>query len=220
MNTDRLPALETNDSERIQNPREADLVQLVVEALCQSGVAEKTIGVLSVYRAQLRLLTARLRGRTGVEVLTADRSQGRDKDCILISLVRSNVHAAVGELLRDWRRLNVSFTRAKSKLVIVGSRCTLESIGVLRAFLELVDERGWAYELPPDADTIYQGLKPTDLLETPTKLGSKVSSQLHKIKSPVQPTQARRVGGISRPATRRLGVVHDLIGEFPQQPRR
>jgi DNA replication ATP-dependent helicase Dna2 len=213
LNTDRLPALETSDGERIQNPREADVVQLVVEALCQSGVAEAAVGVLSVYRAQLRLLTARLRSRAGVEVLTADRSQGRDKDCIIISLVRSNAHAAVGDLLRDWRRLNVSFTRAKSKLVIVGSRNTLEGVGVLRAFLDLVDERGWAYELPPGAENIYRGLAPAARGVPPQGINTGLQSSSPQPRGAKRPA-LHRVGALPRVTTRKLGVAHDLFAEL------
>ncbi|KAF5108310.1 hypothetical protein DV454_005163 [Geotrichum candidum] len=194
-------------------------LDLVVEALCQSGVAETAVGVLSVYRAQLRLLTARLRARTGVEVLTADRSQGRDKDCIVISLVRSNSHAAVGDLLRDWRRLNVSFTRAKSKLIIVGSRNTLEGVGILRAFLDLVDDRGWAYELPPAAENVYRGLAPAA-----EDASQGINKRLHVQSSPPPPRSAKRaaphrVAALPRATTRKLGVVNDLFAELshPQQ---
>lgn len=155
LNTDELPALETNQDERVQNPTEANVVQIIAEALCASGVPEESIGVISVYRAQLKLLTAKLKSRPRIEVLTADRSQGRDKDCVIISLVRANDNNMIGDLLRDWRRLNVTFTRAKSKLIIVGSRKTLDSSTVVKAFLGLIDENGWAYALPPCADQLY-----------------------------------------------------------------
>lgn len=155
LNTDELPALETNQDERVQNPTEANIVQIIAEALCASGVPEESIGVISVYRAQLKLLTAKLKSRPRIEVLTADRSQGRDKDCVIISLVRANENNMIGDLLRDWRRLNVTFTRAKSKLIIVGSRKTLDTSTVVKAFLGLIDENGWAYALPARADQLY-----------------------------------------------------------------
>jgi len=41
------------------------------------------------------------------------RAQGRDKDCILISFVRSNDGESAGALLADWRRINVAITRAR-----------------------------------------------------------------------------------------------------------
>lgn len=87
-----------------------------------------------------------------VEILTADKSQGRDKECILISLVRSNDVGNIGDLLRDWRRINVSFTRAKRKLIIFGSRRTLQSDCLLSSFLKLMDSKGWVYRLPRGAD--------------------------------------------------------------------
>lgn len=54
----------------------------------------------------------------------------------------------VGELLRDWRRINVAFTRAKAKLVVVGSRSTLGADPLLARFLALMDASAWAVDLP------------------------------------------------------------------------
>jgi DNA replication ATP-dependent helicase Dna2 len=55
-------------------------------------------------------------------------------------------------LLKDWRRINVAFTRARSKLIIFGSRKTLSSLVVLKQFLELMENRGWILTLRPGAD--------------------------------------------------------------------
>ena len=51
--------------------------------------------MIALYRQQIKLLSGLLSARPGIEVLTADKSQGRDKDCILMSLVRSNADAQV-----------------------------------------------------------------------------------------------------------------------------
>ena len=59
-----------------------------------------------------------------VEHDTIDRWQGRDKPCVLLSLVRSG-GGDVGEILRDARRLNVACSRAKHKIVLIGSAETL-----------------------------------------------------------------------------------------------
>jgi DNA replication ATP-dependent helicase Dna2 len=66
-------------------------------------------------------------------------------------MVRSNPDSRVGDLLTDWRRMNVSFTRAKSKLVIIGSRSTLTAVDILRRFLDLMEEKGWILTLPHGA---------------------------------------------------------------------
>lgn len=87
---------------------------------------------------------------------TADRFQGRDKEVVIISLVRSNDQNNVGELLRDWRRINVAFTRARSKLIILGSKSTLSSNELLRDFVSLMEKKKWVYRLPENAHLLHQ----------------------------------------------------------------
>jgi DNA replication ATP-dependent helicase Dna2 len=70
---------------------------------------------------------------------------------MIISLVRSYDEQNVGELLRDWRRINVAFTRAKTKLLVLGSRTTLISNELLKKFVELMERNNWVYDLPVDA---------------------------------------------------------------------
>lgn len=48
------------------------------------------MAVITPYRQQIKLLSSLFTDMPKVEILTADKSQGRDKECILISLVRSN----------------------------------------------------------------------------------------------------------------------------------
>jgi DNA replication ATP-dependent helicase Dna2 len=123
-----------------------------VDTLRQSGVPAPSIGVMSVYRSQLKLLSHLLTPQNPeIEIHTADRFQGRDKEIVIISLVRSNPERYVGELLQDWRRVNVAFTRAKSKLIILGSRTTIQYTQPLDQFVKLVDTKGWIYQIPTSA---------------------------------------------------------------------
>jgi len=55
-----------------------------------SGLKESDLAVITPYRQQIKLLSGLFAPMPRVEILTADKSQGRDKECILISLVRSN----------------------------------------------------------------------------------------------------------------------------------
>jgi DNA replication ATP-dependent helicase Dna2 len=120
-----------------------------VDALRMGGVPSSSIGVMSVYRSQLKLLSHLLTpDHPGVEIHTADRFQGRDKEVVIISLVRSNAENYVGELLQDWRRINVAFTRAKSKLIVFGSRSTIRETKPLDEFVKLVEAKGWVYQVP------------------------------------------------------------------------
>jgi superfamily I DNA and/or RNA helicase len=77
----------------------------------------------------------------GLEIKTVDGFQGREKEVVIVSFVRSNKSGEIG-FLRDLRRLNVSITRAKRKLVLIGDSTTLESNGCYNRLIESAKERG------------------------------------------------------------------------------
>jgi DNA replication ATP-dependent helicase Dna2 len=68
-----------------------------------------------------------------------------------VSCVRSNDHGSVGDLLKDRRRVNVALTRARSKLIILGSEKTLSTNELLRDMVLLCREKGWVLDLAIDA---------------------------------------------------------------------
>ena len=136
---------------RITNVCEATLTTQIVEALLTTGVPSTDIGIITLYRSQLALIKQSLRHRSGVEMHTADKFQGRDKEVVILSLVRSNENQTVGELLKDWRRVNVALTRARTKLLVLGSRSTLVGNELLKNFIKLMEEKKWWYDLPVGA---------------------------------------------------------------------
>lgn len=157
LNTDALPSSrEEAKGSRIVNSCEARIVVQLVDALLTVGVPANEIGVMTHYRSQLSLLKHKLRGHGNgaIEMHTADRFQGRDKEVVILSLVRSNEQCSIGDLLKDWRRINVAFTRAKTKLLVVGSKSTLKGSGreeMLARFVGLMESRSWICDLEPDA---------------------------------------------------------------------
>lgn len=136
---------------RITNPCEVMLMSQIVESLMTVGIPPTDIGVVTLYRSQLALMRQSLRHRSGVEMNTADKFQGRDKEVVVLSLVRSNEQQSVGELLKDWRRVNVALTRARTKLLILGSKSTLIGNGLLKDLIELMSCKEWWYDLPRNA---------------------------------------------------------------------
>ena len=82
-------------------------------------------------------------GLSEVECTTIDKFQGRDKELVALSLVKSNAQGAAGKLLADWRRINVALTRAKHKLVLVGCAATVSSVPLFDIMLDSMRSRGW-----------------------------------------------------------------------------
>lgn len=113
------------EGESRRNPQEADLVCRQVERLIDAGLAAKDLAVIAPYAAQARLLRDRLRrAYPDLEIDTVDGFQGREKEAVLISLVRSNPACEIG-FLGDTRRMNVALTRARRKLIVVGDSATV-----------------------------------------------------------------------------------------------
>ena len=108
------------DSKSIVNYSECDILEEILENLLSLNIDPKDIGVISPYLDQVNLI----KSKTNCEVKTVDGFQGREKEIIIISLVRSNDNGTIG-FLKDLRRLNVSITRAKRKLIIIGNSDTL-----------------------------------------------------------------------------------------------
>lgn len=109
-----------------RNVEEASLAAHKVRQLLDAGLVSSQIGVITPYRAQVRRLRELLAGIDGLEIDSVDAFQGREKEAIVVSLVRSNPEGEIG-FLADIRRTNVAFTRARRKLLVIGDSATLSS---------------------------------------------------------------------------------------------
>ena len=105
------------------NRPEADLVVKKVQELLEAGLAPTEIAVISPYSAQVKLLRELLK-QPELEVDSVDGFQGREKEAVIVSLVRSNRDSEIG-FLADTRRMNVALTRARRKLIVIGDSATI-----------------------------------------------------------------------------------------------
>ena len=131
--------LEPDGQSRL-NRREAELVVHKVRAMLDAGVRATQIGVITPYAAQARLLREKL-PIDELEIDTVDGSQGREKEAIVISLVRSNDSGEIG-FLSDLRRTNVAMTRARRKLRMIGDSATLSADPFYARLIEYFEEQG------------------------------------------------------------------------------
>ncbi len=142
--------LEPDGQSRL-NRREAELAARKVRALLEAGVEAGQIGVITPYAAQARLLREKLPIHD-LEIDTVDGFQGREKEAIVISLVRSNESGEIG-FLSDLRRTNVAMTRARRKLLMIGDSATLASDPFYARLIAYFESQG-AYHTVWEEDEI------------------------------------------------------------------
>uniref|UniRef100_A0A8D1VUT1 DNA-binding protein SMUBP-2 n=1 Tax=Sus scrofa TaxID=9823 RepID=A0A8D1VUT1_PIG len=103
--------LEEEDEQSKGNPGEVRLVGLHVQALVDAGVPAGDVAVITPYNLQVDLLRQSLAQRhPELEIKSVDGFQGREKEAVILSFVRSNRKGEVGFLAED-RRINVAVTR-------------------------------------------------------------------------------------------------------------
>ena len=145
------------------NPMEAALAAHHVASLIEAGVHEGDVAVITPYNAQLSLLSSLLRTRyPGIELGTVDGFQGREKEAVILTLVRSNADGvpAAAEakqsrggsgapsgngvevgFLGEKRRLNVGMTRPRRQLCVIGDGETVgRGSGFLHRWIDYLEE--------------------------------------------------------------------------------
>ena len=143
-----------SETQSVSNHVEARLAINIVKHLLLAGsVRAADIGVITPYDAQTILMKLFLEEEklADVEAANIDAFQGREKEVVVLSLVRSNREHELG-FVDDIRRVNVGLTRAKRGLVVIGDKDTLKYgyESGLTSFIRNVYERGLVIEVPRD----------------------------------------------------------------------
>ena len=137
------------------NPGNAERVAAEARRLLSRGLPPTEIAIIAAYSAQARRLRELLRAEraAGLEIGTVDGFQGREKEAVIVDLVRSNERGEIG-FLANTRRMNVALTRARRFLLVVADSATLGAHPYYAAFLAYVDEidahgSAWSDDAPP-----------------------------------------------------------------------
>jgi len=125
------------------NTGEADLVISIYKKLLNYGVNSKYMAILTPYSKQVATIKSLVGDKNLplVDVSTVDGIQGREKECIIISMVRSNSKREIG-FLKDWRRMNVAVTRARRMLILVGNIECVTTDKYINALKQWIEEHG------------------------------------------------------------------------------
>ncbi|MFQ6631822.1 hypothetical protein Gotur_009137 [Gossypium turneri] len=133
-----------DEEESTLNEGEAEVAISHAKRLIHAGVHASDIGIITPYAAQvvlLKMLKSNEDKLKNVEISTVDGFQGREKEAIIISMVRSNSKKEVG-FLSDRRRMNVAVTRARRQCCLVCDTETVSSDGFLKRLVEYFEEHG------------------------------------------------------------------------------
>ncbi|OLL23201.1 DNA polymerase alpha-associated DNA helicase A [Neolecta irregularis DAH-3] len=122
------------------NEMEALVVKKHVIALTNAGVKNEDIAVITPYNAQVGQLSILLGDLfINLEIGSVDGFQGREKEAVIVSLVRSNDKREIG-FLAEKRRLNVAMTRPKRHLCIVGDSETVSRDSFLKQWIQFLED--------------------------------------------------------------------------------
>ncbi len=132
-------------SNSYDNPVESEIVLDILDRALKSSVAESDIAVIAAYKDQVDLINQH-NNYKDVEIDTVDAFQGREKEMIIFSAVRSNQEHNIG-FLRDLRRLNVALTRAKRKMIFIGDSSTICEHDAYAKLLKYIKKSGLYYKL-------------------------------------------------------------------------
>ncbi|XP_014717097.2 DNA-binding protein SMUBP-2 isoform X2 [Equus asinus] len=134
--------LEEEDEQSKGNPGEVRLVALHVQALVDAGVCASDIAVITPYNLQVDLLRQSLAHRhPELEIKSVDGFQGREKEAVILSFVRSNRKGEVGFLAED-RRINVAVTRARRHVAVICDSRTVNNHAFLKTLLDYCTVHG------------------------------------------------------------------------------
>uniref|UniRef100_A0A6G1SPJ2 Putative helicase senataxin n=1 Tax=Aceria tosichella TaxID=561515 RepID=A0A6G1SPJ2_9ACAR len=112
-----------SSSTSLENEVEAGLIRNILMAVLTKAPEKSTVGVITPYKSQKRLLTSRIASlqsqrQIRVDVNTCDGFQGQEKDIIILSCVRTFEYGNSIGFLKSFQRVNVALTRAKRCLIV------------------------------------------------------------------------------------------------------
>ena len=102
------------------------------------------IGIITPFLKQEKYLSKNLVDIGFNNVYTIDKSQGSEKEIIIISFVKTNFNNSI---VNDLARINVAFTRAKNKLIIFGVRDVLMKFDNINKYIKQMEQMNVIYDL-------------------------------------------------------------------------
>ena len=221
---------EQNDGFSAMNNTEAETIsEIILPKLFDNEVNPSNIAIIAPYKSQVANIKNHINRSSckfkNIDVSTLDSFQGKEYDIIIFSFTRSSDHSKVPGIngkpkfskvgfLDDARRLNVAFSRAKKKLILIGNSKTL------------TDKRSH-YDRIFDYTKLFKRLVE---LSNKEKIGNFINvADLYDFKSPFETfNEKHKVGdtitgvakeiGISKTTDKPYGLFIDINGQRALAP--
>lgn len=120
-----------DDDGEQKSDKEAEFIATTIAGFINKGLPANEVAVLSPFRAQAANVRRHIRKQSEITeeqrkliaADTIDKMQGQEREVIIYSLVSGDMDymTEMAEFLYNPNKMNVAFSRAKSKLIIVGN---------------------------------------------------------------------------------------------------
>ena len=135
--------MELNEANYV-NKIEIKLIKEILNLIKLTKFDFNDIGIITPFLKQEKFLSKELEDIGFNNVYTIDKSQGSEKEIIIISFVKTSFNNSI---LNDLARINVAFTRAKNKLIIFGVRDALSKFDNINKYINHMEEMNVIYDL-------------------------------------------------------------------------
>ena len=126
------------------NKIEIKLIKEILNMIKMTKFDFNDIGIITPFLKQEKYLSKELEDIGFNNVYTIDKSQGSEKEIIIISFVKTSFNNSI---VNDLARINVAFTRAKNKLIIFGVRDVLSKFDNINKYINHMEEMNVIYDL-------------------------------------------------------------------------
>ena len=126
------------------NKIEINLIKEMLILLNYCSFDLNEIGVITPFLKQEKYMSKELEVIGFRNVYTIDKSQGSEKEIIIVSFVKTSYNNSI---INDLARINVAFTRAKTKLIIFGIKDILVMFDNIKKYINKIEEMHSVYEL-------------------------------------------------------------------------
>ena len=126
------------------NKIEIKLIKEILNMIKLTKFDFNDIGIITPFLKQEKYLSKELEDIGFNNVYTIDKSQGSEKEIIIISFVKTSFNNSI---VNDLARINVAFTRAKNKLIIFGVRDVLSKFDNINKYINHMEEMNVIYDL-------------------------------------------------------------------------